>query len=213
MTLKKHGGKRLGSGRPPGCGRFPDTKLTRVQIPQDLRDEVLEFASARFTAPQQEKAQKAGFSQISARLFLPLHSAETRLPLFSSGVRAGFPSLAEDHVDRYLDLNRLLIKDPEMTFMVLVEGDSMSGVGIYEGDILIVNRTLQAQNGDIVVAVVENEFTVKRLKREQGKVWLVPENPAYPPVDLSQVGQTYIWGVVTGSVKQFRREPASTQIT
>lgn len=204
MPLKKHGGKRLGSGRPSGSGRFPGATLSRIQIPQDLREEVLDFASAHFAATQQTLETPA--QAMPGHLFLPKQGTETSIPLFSSGVRAGFPSPAEDHIDGYLDLNRLLIKDPDTTFLVRVEGDSMNGAGIDEGDILIVSRGLDAQNGDIVVAVVDNEFTVKRLKRERGRVWLAPENPAYPVVDLSRAETAQIWGVVTSAIKRFRKE-------
>jgi len=199
MALK-HGGKRAGAGRPGNSGRFPGAALTRLQIPQALHKEVLEFARSRFTAMQTSAAPPR-----PGPIFLPQQNTQGAIPLYSSAVRAGFPSPAEDHIAGYLDLNRLLIKDPEMTFLVRVEGDSMSGAGIDEGDILIVSRALEARHGDIVVAVVDNEFTVKRLKRERGRAWLMPENPAYPAVDLSRSESAQLWGVVTSAIKRFHK--------
>lgn len=204
MALKQHGGKRSGAGRPANSGRFPGAALARVQVPQALRQEVLDFATTRFSAEQ-----TATPLTVPGGIYLPQPGPLQTLPLYSSAVRAGFPSPAEDHVAGYLDLNQLLVHDPDMTFMVRVEGDSMSGAGIDHGDILVVSRALEAQNGDIVVAVIDNEFTVKRLKRERAKAWLVPENPAYPEVDLSRVESAQIWGVVTGAVKRFRGAPAT----
>lgn len=202
MPSHQHGGNRQGSGRPSGSGRFPDAELTRIQIPRSLREEVLDFASARFSSKPTQDSEPVPKS--SPKLYQPVHGTEQRIPLFNSGVRAGFPSPAEDQVDQHLDLNRFLIKDPNTTFMVRVEGNSMTGAGIDDGDILIVNRDLPAQNGDIVVAVLDNEFTVKRLRQARGRMYLVPENPAYPPVDVSRAGTVEIWGVVTSAIKRFR---------
>jgi len=119
------------------------------------------------------------------------------VPLFTAGVSAGFPSPADDFVDRSLDLNEYLIKHPAATFFVRVDGNSMIGSGIHPGDILIVDKALEPHDGSIVIAVVNGEFTVKRFKRERGRCWLVPENPAYAPIEIAGDMQLEIWGVVT----------------
>jgi len=119
------------------------------------------------------------------------------VPLFTAGVSAGFPSPADDFVDRSLDLNEYLIKHPAATFFVRVEGNSMIGSGIHPGDILIVDKSLEPHDGSIVIAVVNGEFTVKRLKRERGRCCLMPENPAYAPIEISGDMQLEVWGVVT----------------
>ena len=127
----------------------------------------------------------------------------TPRPLFLSGVSAGFPSPAEDHVDRQLDLNDLLIRHPAATFFVRVAGDSMVGAGIQHNDILIVDRSLEAVSNRIVIAVVNGELTVKRLVRDRHGARLVAENPHYPPLALTEENGCEIWGVVTGVVRQF----------
>lgn len=123
----------------------------------------------------------------------------TRLevPLFTAGVSAGFPSPAEDFVDRSLDLNEFLIKHPSATFFVRVDGESMVGSGIHPGDILIVDRALEPYDGSIVIAVLNGEFTVKRFKRELQRCFLLPDNPAYAPIEIAGDMQLEVWGVVT----------------
>ncbi len=107
-------------------------------------------------------------------------------PLFSSGVSAGFPSPAEDHIEKKLDLNEFLIQHPAATFFVRVNGDSMTGAGINHDNILIVDRSLEPVNKKIVIAIINGEFTVKRLLKKEGYCRLVAENPAYPPVEISE---------------------------
>ncbi len=131
-------------------------------------------------------------------------SKETiKRPLFSSGVSAGFPSPAEDYIEQRLDLNELLIQHPAATFFVRVNGDSMIGAGIHHDDILIVDRSLEPVSGKIVIAIVNGEFTVKRLVHKGASSQLVAENPDYPPVELSEDSNCEIWGVVTASINQF----------
>jgi len=125
------------------------------------------------------------------------------LPLFSGGVSAGFPSPAEDYTDRKLDLNELLIKNPAATFFVRVEGDSMIGAGIHHDDILVVDRSRQACSGDIVIAILEGELTVKRLLQKRCSCYLVAENPEYPSLEVTRDNDCEIWGVVTSVVHQF----------
>ena len=124
-------------------------------------------------------------------------------PLFSSGVSAGFPSPAEDYLEKKLDLNELLIQHPSSTFFIRVNGDSMTGAGINHDNILIVDRSLEPVNGKIVIAIVNGEFTVKRLIRKDNEFKLVAENPDYPSIEATEELSCEIWGVVTSSINQF----------
>lgn len=124
-------------------------------------------------------------------------------PLFTVSVSAGFPSPADDHVDRKLDLNDYLIQHPSATFFVRVSGDSMTGAGIHNGDLLVVDRAVEAKDGSIVVAVLNGEFTVKRLKRQKDAVLLLPENSNYKPIAVSSDMGFEVWGVVTGLVRKW----------
>ena len=119
------------------------------------------------------------------------------LPMCAWTVPAGFPSPAADHTRKRIDLNEHLIRNKEATFIFRVKGDSMVGIGIYEGDELLVDRSIEARHGNIVLAVLNSEFTVKRLHRRGGVVKLVAENPLYPPIVLKDGQELLIWGVVT----------------
>ena len=123
--------------------------------------------------------------------------------LFSCTVEAGFPSPAEDHIESTLDINELLIDHPAATFFVRVSGDSMIEAGIHSDDILIVDRSKQAVDGSIVVALVNGEYTVKRLSIKKEKIELRPENSNYKPICLSGLDELIIWGVVSGLARQF----------
>ncbi len=112
-------------------------------------------------------------------------------------MQAGFPSPAEDYLDKTLDLNELLIAHPAATFFVRVSGDSMQNAGIFSGDILVVDRSLEAADNKIVIAIVSGEFTVKRLKIREGRISLVPENPSYPILEMKEGSDFQVWGVVT----------------
>lgn len=126
-------------------------------------------------------------------------------PLFLCGVSAGFPSPADDYIEHQLDLNDLLIKNPPATFFVKVAGDSMTGAGIYDGSILIVDRSIEATHGRIVIAAVNGELTVKRLEMTDNSCRLVAENPNYSPLEITEENQFEIWGVVTSVIQQFNK--------
>ncbi len=165
-----HGGKRTGAGRPKGSNLWGEsTKAIRLPI-----------------------------SKIPAvQAFLETGSNAMAWPLYSSHVRAGFPSPADDYIESYLDLNTHLIKHPAATFFVTASGDSMTGAGIQSGDMLIVDKSLDAAHGKIVIAAVDGELTVKRLSRHAGRVQLLPENSQYQPIDITDEQSLVIWGVVT----------------
>lgn len=121
-------------------------------------------------------------------------------PLFMVPVAAGFPSPAEDYMEGKLDLNKHLIKHPAATFFVRVAGDSMIDAGIHPGDILIVDRSLEPADKKVVIAVIEGELTVKRIRMTGGKVFLVPENENYEPIPIESEMNFEIWGVVTSVI-------------
>jgi DNA polymerase V len=134
-----------------------------------------------------------------------VHASDTRTkwsrPLVQSAVSAGFPSPAENHIEGSLDLNRHMIKHPVATFYVRAQGDSMIDAGIAPGSILVVDRAVEADDGDIVVARINNEFCVKRLRIKGGEVWLMPENAAYDPIEITEEMEFEVWGKVTWSIR------------
>ena len=133
-------------------------------------------------------------------VFTPQLNFHLRLPFFGSKVSAGFVSPADDHLEAELDLNEFLIKHPAATFYVRAKGDSMQEAGIFDNDILIVDRSLTPQNNDVVIAAVAGELTVKRLVVKLGKPWLYPANPNYKPIPIKEGSELYIWGVVIHTI-------------
>lgn len=119
------------------------------------------------------------------------------LPLFLSHVSAGFPSPADDYIEKQLDINDLVIKHPAATFFVRVSGDSMRGAGIHSGDILVVDKALEPVNGKIIVAILDGEFTVKRIVFDGSGITLLPENASYLPIKVQPESEFQVWGVVT----------------
>ncbi|MBP5673107.1 MAG: translesion error-prone DNA polymerase V autoproteolytic subunit [Lentisphaeria bacterium] len=130
-------------------------------------------------------------------------------PLALENVAAGFPSPAETYVEEPLDLHRLLIYRPAATFFVRVSGDSMLGAGIQSGDILIVDRSLTARDGSVVIASLDGDFTVKELRRgRDGSAWLVPANPQFQAINVTERSDFSIFGIVTACIHQFVHEHA-----
>jgi DNA polymerase V len=127
---------------------------------------------------------------------------DCEIPLIESAVPAGFPSIAEDYVDRALNLQELLVKHPAATFFVRVKGTSMIDAGIQTNDILIVDRALTPTNNKIVIARIDGELTVKRLRLELNKTMLVAENSSYEPIEITSSMDFEIWGVVTYVIHQ-----------
>ena len=186
-----HGGPRPGSGRKPGWGRFGEpTQVMRV--PQSLIPAVRAWLDRMTETP----------SGCRTQAFTPQPST-LPLPLFGSRIAAGFPSPADDHLEDSLDLNAHLVQHPAATFFVRVQGDSMTGAGIHHGDLLVVDRALEPKSGAIVVAVINDELTVKRLKIEGARIWLMPENPRYPALEIREGMELVIWGVVAHAVRSF----------
>ena len=130
----------------------------------------------------------------------------TGAPLMESAVCCGFPSPAERYAEAPLDLNDLLVRTPAATYFVRAEGDSMSGAGIRSGDILVVDRSLDAQDGAIVIACIDSEFTVKYFRKGAGGIRLEPANPRYPVIRFSEGMEVRLFGVVTACIHQFTRQ-------
>ena len=190
--MNEWGGKRLGAGRPKGSVRKPPTVVKR--IPVDRLGEVEKLLAVKTSdAASQELATP-----------MPARIAPTLLkrPLFSSHVSAGFPSPADDYVEGQLDLNDFLIRRPAATFYVRVTGESMSGAGIFPGDLLIVDRAEEAEHKKIVIAVVDDDLTVKWLYKKGRVVELRPDNPDYEVIRCTDHRELTIWGVVTGVVRK-----------
>jgi DNA polymerase V len=132
-----------------------------------------------------------------SQVLIPEKHKEVKLPLFLESVSAGFPSPADDYLEGKLDLNDLLVRNPTATFFVRVTGDSMIDSGIFSDDILVVDRSLEPKSGSIVIAVIDAELTVKRLHRQKNKVFLLPENQNYKPIEITKEMSFEVWGVVT----------------
>ena len=130
----------------------------------------------------------------------PDQTTECKRPLFLVPVSAGFPSPADDYIENSLDLNKHLIKHPAATFFVSVKGDSMIDAGIHSGDILIVDKSLDATDKKVVIAVVDGEFTVKRVRIIDKKIYLLPENKEYSSTEITESMDFTIWGVVTNVI-------------
>lgn len=122
------------------------------------------------------------------------------LPLFTDKISAGFPSPADDYVEKTLDLNELLVKKPAATFFVRAEGESMLGAGIHPNDILVVDRSLEPVAGKIVICALNGALTVKRLQRRAGQWVLAAENPLYTDIALNEGLELVVWGVVTAVI-------------
>ena len=134
-----------------------------------------------------------------------IKSHRLKIPLFSEAVSAGFPSPAQDYVEKALDLNELCIKRPAATFFVRVEGESMIQAGIYAGDILVVDRSVTAEHGDTEIVAINGEMTVKELELRP-VVRLVPRNPAYSAIEIAEGTALDIFGVVTNVIRHIRQK-------
>jgi len=134
-------------------------------------------------------------------MYKPALQSSMALPLANQGISAGFPSPADDFLDLSIDLNKELIKHPYATFYGRVSGDSMTGVGLDDGDLLIIDKSLEPQDGKIAVCFIDGEFTVKRIKLDKDSLWLMPENKKYKPIKVTEENEFIIWGVVTSVIK------------
>ena len=122
--------------------------------------------------------------------------------LAEEGISAGFPSPADDFRETRISLDRELVKNKEATFYARVDGDSMIGAGLNDGDLLVIDRSLNPENGKIAVCLVDGDFTVKRIKKEKDKFYLMPENKKYKPIELKEESELVIWGIVEYVIKK-----------
>ncbi len=182
---KQRGGKREGSGRKAGSGSFGEPTQA-IRVPVSLIPTLKTLLKQHGKPPQ-------GL----ALLAFTDHPSKLALPLFASKVAAGFPSPADDYVEKSLDMNELLVQNPAATFFARAEGESMINAGIFPNDILVVDRSLEPISGKIVVCALNGQLTVKRLVRENEQWVLKPENPNYPDIPLLEDLELVIWGVVT----------------
>lgn len=171
--MGNRGGARIGAGRPKGQGKYKESTKA-IRVPESMLQSIQHFI--------EKKPQK--------------------IPLYACTVKAGFPSPAEDYIDDYLDLNEHLIKHPAATFMVRASGDSMINAGIFPNTLLVVDKSLAAAHGNIVIAAIDNELTVKRLSMKGEKIQLLPENDHYAAIDITDSIETVIWGVVTSIIQE-----------
>ncbi|MCQ2264775.1 MAG: translesion error-prone DNA polymerase V autoproteolytic subunit [Bacteroidales bacterium] len=132
------------------------------------------------------------------------NATELSIPFIENTISAGFPSPAEDYLESGIDLNKELIRHPSTTFFGRVKGDSMSGAGIFEGDILVIDKSIDAKDDDIAVCFIDGEFTLKRIKKDKNAVWLVPANDKYKPIKVTADNDFLIWGIVTSIVRKIR---------
>jgi DNA polymerase V len=138
---------------------------------------------------------------------ITFYSANTEstidLPYVKEGISAGFPSPADDFLDTSIDLNKELIKNPSATFYGKVRGHSMKDLGIHDGDLLVIDKSLEPQNGKIAICYIDGEFTVKTIKIDKECIWLVPANPSYQPIKVTKDNDFMVWGIVINVIKYF----------
>lgn len=134
-------------------------------------------------------------------------TTELSLIFADDGIRAGFPSPAQDYISETIDLNRELVRHPSATFYARVTGDSMSGEGIEDGDLIVIDKSLTPEDGDLAVCCVNGEFTLKRLRLTASgtRIRLMPSNPRYRPIDINPGDTFTVWGVVTHTIKANRK--------
>jgi len=185
------GGFRLGAGRKPGSGLYgEETKVMRV--PRSSVSNIKKYLNL---------SRANNVEEIS---LVYKETTYNPLFLFEHKVPAGFPSPADDHIEKRLDLNEYLIKKSDTTFFVKIKGDSMIDASINDGDIVIIDRSMQAKIGDIVLASVDGNFTIKTLSKYKLKPRLLPANEKYKPIEINEDTQFELWGVVTGAVRKFK---------
>lgn len=154
------------------------------------------------------KSRNQSTANMKLSIFPADLTSEQLIEFTEQGIKAGFPSVAQDYATESIDLNRELIRHPATTFYARTVGDSMLNSGIGDGDLLVIDKGIEPNDGDIIVAYIDGEFTLKRFVRdaESNCVWLMPENDEYQPIRITQENEFIIWGVLTYNIKcQLRR--------
>jgi DNA polymerase V len=140
---------------------------------------------------------KKSEKELKLTFFVPEISEELKLPLVNAFINAGFPSPADDYLENKLDLNKLLIRNASATFFARVRGKSMQDVGIHDGDILIIDKSLEPSANSVLICFINGEFTVKKVKKLNGELYLMPENKDFEPIKVEKGSDFRLWGVVT----------------
>ena len=196
--MTNRGGKRDNAGRRPGSSAYGEATVL-LRVPQSQEGVVRDFLGAF----KRKRLRELHGNVIQIVAHEP-GGEDVSLPLYTSKVAAGFPSPADDHVETRLRPNSYLVENETATFFVRVKGDSMIGACIFDNDVLVVDRSREPQIGDIVLAVVDGEFTVKTLGRSKQGPRLIPANKEFAVIDIKE-GQSFeIHGVVTGSMRKFK---------
>ena len=201
IIQNNYGGKRQDAGRKTGTGKFNEPTSV-VRLPASQLPVVKDFLAA-----YQRKKLLDNLDVVSNFILPTLDSKSIKLPLFSSKVPAGFPSPAEEHVEKRLDPSEFLIDQIDATFFVTIQGYSMIDVGLLPGDIAVVDRSKIASIGDIVLALVDGEYTIKVMNRKKdGTPRLLPANSAgaFAPIEIKDGMAFEIWGVVISSFRRFK---------
>jgi DNA polymerase V len=191
MKKDKRGGARPGAGRKPGRGAYGEETAV-MRVPASKVSSVKDLLSRLYDTRRAEIPGGA--------MRFTITPTQIRTPLFANRIPAGFPSPADDHVEAELDFNELLIKNPPATFCVRVKGSSMTGAGIHDGDIIVVDRSIEANNGSFIVAEYDGGYTVKRLSVRRGKTRLLSENPDFQPIEFKEGQELRVFGVVTNVI-------------
>ena len=192
----KRGGARLGAGRKKGSSVYGESTRA-IRIPESMLPELRAMLGLR----KQKTGGQRNTTIDNLTVALPAQQlSQLKIPLFTGKVSAGFPSPADDYIEKTLDLNDLLIQKPAATFFVRAEGESMLGAGIHPNDILVVDRSLEPVVGKIVICALNGELTVKRLKSIGKEIVLGAENPAYPDIIVQEYIELVVWGVVTNVI-------------
>lgn len=144
-------------------------------------------------------------TDVRLTMYNPDNSTELSLPYADGGIRAGFPSPGQEYINESIDLNKALIPHPASTFFAKVEGLSMIDEGIDEGDIIIVDRSIYPEDGDLAVCCIDGDFTLKRIKISKGKLLLMPSNKEFRPIEITPENEFNVWGIVIHTIKTNRR--------
>jgi len=196
--MATRGGKRNNAGRPQGTGKYGEP-TTVVRIPASQENTVKDFLGAL-----EKKRLREGQDNVVEIVAIAADQSTLALPLYTSKVSAGYPTPAEEHVEKRMNPSEYLIENDTDTFFVRVKGDSMIDAGIFEDDVLVVDRSRLAQIGDIILAMLDGEFTVKTLGKSKHGPRLLPANKNYPVIDISPEQSFQVWGVITGSMRKFK---------
>ena len=196
-TIRTHGGRRPGAGRKPGNNMAQPT--TVIRVPVNTVKIIKNFVST--LTGEHALQTHAGFSDLIQFVRAKRHIVS---PLYTSKVAAGFPSPADDHIEQRLNPSDYLVENDTATFFVRVKGDSMIEAGIFDNDVLVIDRSRTRQTGDIVLAMLDGEFTVKILEQSKKGVNLIPANRNYSAIEIKKEQSLEIWGVVTGSMRKFK---------